>query len=241
MVGAIRASAAALYDLFLPRICSVCGALLGPLDDTVCTACRSTFRPVGPVVCPTCGRPAERALAKRCRRCPAEPVYFASARAAFLYRDDLAEAVRLFKYNRRFELGRMLARAMFMTIQNDDPDAVRPDMIVPVPMHFLRRLHRGYNHAALLAEEYARLAAIPYSPDILARIRHTRRQTLLPPERRATNVLGAFEVLCPERVQGLRMRLVDDVFTSGHTVNECARTLSAAGAASVHVLALSCA
>ena len=125
-----------------------------------------------------------------------------------------------------------------MALQSSRPSAVKPDVLIAVPMHFLRRIHRGYNHSEILAEEYGKLAGVPANPKLLARIRRTPRQSLLPPERRARNVLGAFEATDPGRVRGLAIGLVDDVLTSGHTVNECARILAAAGAARVEVIAL---
>ncbi len=122
-----------------------------------------------------------------------------------------------------------------------DPTALRRrlDFIVPVPMHFTRRWKRGYNHAEVLAQEFAILAHLPCRPELLTRVRRTPRQALLPPDQRATNVLGAFAAEHPDTVAGRRIGLFDDVLTSGSTVNECARTLKLAGAAEVHVLALS--
>ncbi|HPS03449.1 MAG TPA: ComF family protein, partial [Candidatus Sumerlaeota bacterium] len=107
------------------------------------------------------------------------------------------------------------------------------------PMHFTRRWKRGYNHAEVLAQEFAILAHLPCRPELLTRVRRTPRQALLPPDQRATNVLGAFAAEHPDTVAGRRIGLFDDVLTSGSTVNECARTLKLAGAAEVHVLALS--
>ena len=146
--------------------------------------------------------------------------------------------MQVFKYNQRFELGSMLGRSMFAILERDHPHLPPIDLLIPVPMHYLRRLHRGYNHAAVLAEQYGKLKGVPLLPAGLVRIRNTPRQALLPPEKRSQNVLGAFEAPYPQRLQGLHIGLVDDVLTSCHTVNECARILKASGAASVRVLAL---
>jgi len=261
-----------LSYVLLPPICGVCGERLEPDDEAVCGACRNQFQEMGRSVCPFCGSatrsPSARPSApRRCEHCPRPVAHFQSARAAYRYDTRMAEAVQAFKYNQRYELGRALARAMFMAFvrlaegdgegeERDrhqslsllpvsdfqpDPTALRRrlDFIVPVPMHFTRRWKRGYNHAEVLAQEFATLAHLSCRPELLTRVRRTPRQALLPPDQRATNVLGAFAAEHPDTVAGRRIGLFDDVLTSGSTVNECARTLKLAGAAEVHVLALS--
>ena len=228
-----------IYDAMLPPICSVCGDPVRERHEAICDSCRAAFRAVGRAVCPLCGAAVVRSVKRRCPRCPREPVYFASARAAYLYQGALRDAIHAFKYKRRMELRRPLARAMFMNLAEFRLASEKPEVLVAVPMHFLRRTWRGYNHAEELARDLAELSGVPAEPGLLVRSRHTPRQALLPPERRARSVFGAFEAPYPDVVRGLRVALVDDVFTSGSTVNECARVLAGAGAASVEVLALS--
>lgn len=231
-----------VFDTLLPPICAVCG---GPLDDreeNICGGCRDAFMKTGRTICWRCGAPVREAAKRRCPHCPKEPVHFDFARAPYLYRGHMRDAIQAFKYQHRIELGRPLGRAMFMGLReylsggafDDEPISV----LTPVPMHLLRRMHRGYNHAEVLAEELAALAKIPCVPHLLIRRRHTPRQALLPLEERARNIFGAFECPAPHELRGQHVGLVDDVFTSGHTVNECARVLRAAGAATIHVLAL---
>ena len=110
------------------------------------------------------------------------------------------------------------------------------DVIIPVPLHIDRLRWRGFNQAQLLLRPFAGTCAIdPYS---LARIRPTRPQVGLPEAERRDNVAGAFRVVRPERVAGLRILLVDDVYTTGATVNECGGALRRAGAQAVDVLVL---
>jgi ComF family protein len=178
----------------------------------------------------------------------------------------MREAIHGFKYQHHHELGRPLAQAMFAAFlkREDwrgrthaesteaaestkagktpkyDPTrlAADLDLVVSVPMHYTRRWRRGYNHADVLAREFCALARLDYADDLLARIRRTPRQALLPEGKRAANVRGAFEAAADGRLHGQRVGLFDDVLTSCSTVNECARTLCAAGAIEVHVLAL---
>ncbi len=251
----------ALSYVLLPPICGVCGERLEPEEEAVCGVCRSRFQEMGRSICSFCGSAVRQPSTRRCEQCPRPEAYFQSARAAYRYDTQMAEAIQAFKYNQRYELGRALARAMFMVLvrlaedergadstplassddSQPDPTALRRrvDMIVPVPMHFTRRWKRGYNHAEVLAQEFTALAHLPCRPELLTRIRRTPRQALIPPDQRATNVLGAFAVEYPDLVAGRSIGLFDDVLTSCSTVNECARTLRLAGASAVHVIALS--
>jgi competence protein ComFC len=150
----------------------------------------------------------------------------------------MPEVFYAFKYHNHPELAEPLAREMFAILHSTGALDDGVDVIAPVPLHTWRRLARGYNQSHLLGREVARLARIAYSPDLLVRVRHTPRQALLPPERRVRNVQGAFEVASRDEVRGRRIGLLDDMLTSGSTVNECARMLAQAGAISIRVLAL---
>lgn len=256
MSGALASLLRAAADVLVPAACSACGDPLAPDDEALCTPCRRGFQEVGIAVCPRCGnRITDLARASgRCRHCPPEPVYFATACAAFHYRTSMRQAIHRFKYEHHHELGRPLAQAMFAAFLRredwwgrahtesieSDPSGLSDhlDVLVPVPMHYTRRWRRGYNHADVLAREFCRLARLAYADDLLARIRRTPRQALLPEDKRAANVRGAFEAPPGDRLHGLRVGLFDDVLTSCSTVNECARTLCAAGALEVHVLSL---
>jgi ComF family protein len=230
------------YDALLPPICSVCGEPVEERSDALCNGCRDSFVPLGSMVCWQCGAVVYKPTKQRCKECPEDPVYFHSARGAFAFRGAIRNAVHVFKYNHRLELARPLARAMFMALKDHMQaapfDEGPVDLLLPVPMHFLRRITRGYNHAEALAQEFAVLSQIPCVPHLLVRHRYTPRQALLPPEKRGKNIFAAFETPFPQELAGRRVGLFDDVMTSGHTVNECARVLRAAGAAEVRVFTL---
>ena len=112
------------------------------------------------------------------------------------------------------------------------------DGIVPVPLHPKRLRWRGFNQAVLLAREVGREWRLPMDPFVLRRSRNTSPQTQLPEEERRKNVRRAFEIAAEKSVKGKSLLLVDDVYTSGATVNECSRTLMRAGAKEVYVLTL---
>jgi ComF family protein len=118
------------------------------------------------------------------------------------------------------------------------PDGIKGfDVVIPVPLHKQRLKERGFNQSLLLAREVARVFGLEVDYRSLKRIRPTRPQVDLKPDERKKNVKGAFDVKSPERVRGRRVLLVDDVFTTGATVSECARVLKKAGA-EVYVLTL---
>jgi len=111
-----------------------------------------------------------------------------------------------------------------------------PDLMVPVPLHPKRLRQRGFNQSGLLAGQFARKIKVPVWFDIMIRKNQTQPQTRLKREERLKNVKGAFEISGADRVRGRRVLLIDDVFTTGTTLSECARTLKRGGASEVHAI-----
>jgi ComF family protein len=160
------------------------------------------------------------------------------ARAASLYESEgtVRQAILLFKYGGRPSLGRHLGRLMAdATDRLFESSAF--DLLIPVPLHPTRERERGFNQAALLAREVGRRCGLPVGHRLLRRVKSTQTQSGGRRDREA-NVKGACQVARPERVQDHRLLLVDDVLTTGATVNECAKALLAAGAAEVAVYTL---
>ena len=193
----------------------------------------------GPV-CPSCGRPfgSPEALARsphhECLSCRKEPPYYDQALAAGLFEGPLREAVHVYKYRPLQALGTPLAAWMADQVRMTVP----LDVAMPVPLHRMRLRRRGFNQALLLARGISRRFSVPLSYDNLLRTRHTRPQVELSGKERVENVRGAFAVSRPGEVLDRKVLLIDDVFTTGATMNECARVLKEAGAASVTVLTL---
>jgi ComF family protein len=160
------------------------------------------------------------------------------ARAAALYEQGgvIRQAILLFKYGGRHSLGSHLGRLMAGAARGlcDPP---RFDLLIPVPLHPRRERERGFNQAAVLAKEVGRVWRRPIGSRLLRRVRATDAQSGGRGAREA-NVRGAFQVARPDQVEGRRILLIDDVFTTGATANECAETLLAAGATEVAVYTL---
>ncbi len=147
----------------------------------------------------------------------------------------MARALWAFKYHGRTDIGWRLGTMLGMRCPFAPGEH---DVVVPVPLHPARLRRRGFNQAWVLATPVARRLQVPIVGSRLRRVRPTASQVALPERDRRRNVRGAFVVVARRPVAGLRVLLVDDVFTTGATVAECARALSAAGAAAVDALTL---
>jgi ComF family protein len=168
-----------------------------------------------------------------CGVCLKEPPKFVKAAAPLLYEGVVEDAVKLFKYRKVRALKDFLGEFVASEAERSFQGAT---VAVAVPLHPKRLRYRGFNQALFLAESAARSLGIALNIDGLARVRHTRPQVDLGPEERLANVKGAFAVVRPEDFKGQAVLLVDDVYTTGATVKECARVLKKSGAKSVSVL-----
>lgn len=240
----LRARTISLYDaalaLLYPQACAVCGAgVESHADGVACAACWQKTRIFSgeETVCWKCGAltvgtvPEQQRVEVRCRRCDMEA--FTAARACGMYEGALRASVLSLK--REPHVASRLARLMFEA-QRRPPlkDATR---ILPVPLHPERLRERGFNQAATLAAALARSTMLPLDEWSLVRTLHTERHRAgMDSRARRESVRGAFVAQRPRLIEGERILLVDDVYTTGATVNACASALKAAGAQEVFVL-----
>jgi ComF family protein len=216
-----------------------CGILLdGPGGESFCSSCFSLIRFIASPLCPCCGIPmAGAGVDHLCGACLVSRPPYAIARAVARYESVLLDAIHAFKYKGKITTGEVLGKIM--------ADHVYPgfsiadySLIIPVPLHPKRLRERGFNQAVILAREISRRFSIPLDYLTLRRQVFTEPQVNLGKDQRTANVRGAFAVKHEKKVQGQKIILVDDVFTTGSTVRECAGALMAHGAAEVAVLTL---
>ena len=225
-----------LLSLCFPSCCGVCQAA----TDDNCHLCEQCGEDVERIVAPRCERcsfPFQGNISDEftCANCNQRELHYECAVACFVADGPVRNFIHGFKYNRRTHLRRPLAEWLAATL--DEPRIKsRPfDALVPVPLHHIRFREREFNQAEELANLIAPRAGKPVW-NALRRIRNTPTQTKLDREERAENLRGAFVVRKPAMVKGRDLLLVDDVFTTGSTVEECSRILLKAGASSVRVI-----
>jgi len=226
----------AALDFFFPPLCHICRSFItGAGELHICTGCRDRLPLVKSPLCPVCGIPFIGVGDDHaCGQCQTHPPQFESARAHLLYEDSARELINHFKYNHKTHLRRPLALLAleglteFITGQT-------PDLIIPVPLHRSRLRNRGFNQAVLLGDLFSSRLSAPMLVDGLTRTRQTEPQIELSAEDRRNNVKGAFAANRADMIYGKRILLLDDVMTTGSTVNECAKVLKKAGATLVVV------
>jgi ComF family protein len=221
------------------------------MNRFLCSACLMDFQPAQSPLCSRCGAvfTAFEGEDHLCEHCIRAPRHFHQARAAGIYEGALKRMIQDFKFHGKIHLARPFGLLMlhaFYDIYTQKASTI-PDTVVPVPLHDRRRRTRGFNQAFLLANHLIDLnrqhpgpgfPALETDRDILLRCRWTSPQTGLNKDRRKTNIANAFRVNAPEKAAGKHILLIDDVYTTGATVDECARILIRANAARVDVLTL---
>ena len=229
-----------LHVLF-PAACAHCETPLW--DDPipfVCEACWTKLVPIPSPCCPHCGGPFASPVALQhsptheCGACRTKPPAFTQTWSLFPYQSPLKEAILLFKYRGKRSLTKHFIQAMIPAL----PTLPIIDALMPVPLHPQRLREREYNQSLLLAHGLSQHLQVPLLLSCLLRVRPTEPQTSLSKKERLTNLRRAFAVNDVSRITGQRILLIDDVFTTGTTLHECAKTLRKAGSGPVYGLTL---
>jgi ComF family protein len=220
----LAATAAALEQRLLPGSCLNCQSITGPRDPLVCDLCRSRWRRLPEPRCSRCAQPRRFDLA--CRLCREWPESLAWVRSGVWLDDPARRAVHALKYEGWWRVTDAMAESMATEVAGSGEW-----LLAPIPLTESKARRRGYNQAGKLAQALGRRLGWPCREDLLLRIREGGTQTALTPQARAANVAGAFEAT--PAVEGLRVLVVDDVFTTGATLTAAALALDAAGARAV--------
>jgi ComF family protein len=218
----------AWLDWVYPPYCGGCG-LRG---TRWCSSCQENTQVISPPVCQNCGQ--NQRYAGTCERCRESPPHYLALRSWAAFNGPLRKAIHRLKYKRDITLGETLAQPMIESLGRLD---WKIDVVIPVPLGVARQAERGYNQAALLARPIAWNFDWEYEPKSLSRTRETRTQVGLNLEQRRDNVTDAFQASSVS-VSGKRVLVVDDVTTSGATMDACASALLKASAKEVYGITL---
>ena len=230
-----------LTKILFPGSCPVCGEVQEQMltDDgiaRICPACEKKVIRVTAPFCLRCGKPLEPNLVRReyCADCRKSAHAFAQGRAVFVYQGALIGSMHRLKYGNRRDYAAVFAREAFET-HGDWIRRIAPDALIPVPLHPKRRRQRGYNQAELIADALGRFAGIPVEKKLLLRTVNTQPQKQLRAQQRKNNLKNAFQ-MSKNRVQLRKVLLIDDIYTTGSTVDAAAETLMGSGVEKVYVL-----
>ncbi|MFA6447992.1 MAG: ComF family protein [bacterium] len=223
----------------MPFKCPGCGAVG---ESFLCRECEKKTAAVVEPYCKRCGRPLPPGVSETadCKECRDSDLPFDLCRSVFFYAPPVDELIKKFKFKRNYTAGRWLLDGVCIRAQFQPgffPGFDSADGIVPVPLHPLKILQRGFNQSEFFADGFGRQLKVEQMP-CLVRRRYTRPQSLLPLKEREKNVRGAFAVSRNAPIAGKKLILIDDVMTSGATVYECARALKEGGAAEVYIFTI---
>lgn len=227
-----------LIDIIYPPRCAICQEFIWD-EQPFCRTCSLDFRTIHSPFCPLCGRPFHSPTGDKhpCEDCLRKRPFYEAAAAPYLYEGSLMTAIHHYKYGPKSSLAKSLGPLLadFAEGWIINADGL---LTMPVPLHLKRLRERGFNQSLLLARHVAGRLHSELDFLSLRRIRYTLPQTGLGKDERRKNVRGAFELKEPEMVKGKTILLIDDVSTTGNTLNECARVLKKAGSNKVFCLLL---
>ena len=221
-----------LLHFFFPRTCFGCGCDLPALaEDLLCPVCESQLKIPGPHICQRCGEVLKSGGAHcyACRGSKAKEYKCKIIRSAFVFNTSSRALVHALKYQRADYVAQEMGKLLFVQFAHY-PELAEINLIVPVPLHLKKKRARGYNQSELLAKEFSRRVKLEMDTVSLIRTRDTVSQTTLGRQGRLENMVGAFTCIRPDAIKGKTILLIDDVATTGATLEGCAVALRQAGA-----------
>jgi len=212
-------------DLIYPELCIMCKRSLNDGEHTLCAQCWNDL----PAYVP------EIDIVDELKQKLQVPIYIAKISALWQFDENVQMIIHRLKYKHHKALARQIAKQMIEKIRLEQTDN-KIDLLIPVPLHRKRKRRRGYNQSTLICNALSRISHIPTDEQSLKRIRNTASQTKLDIYQRIKNVSGAFQVIKKEKIASKTIILVDDVITTGSTINACAEQLMLNGAKEVFAL-----
>lgn len=224
-------------NIIFPRRCPVCGEITEPPGSLICRDCFQKLSFTSPPVCRSCGKEIPLSSDEYCRDCGKRKHSFESGMALLNYDETARRSMAGIKYGNRREYLDFYGAAMAARFRKR-AEGMGAEALVPVPVHPSRKKSRGFNQAEVLADRIGEQLGIPVWPDLLVRRRKTRPQKDLTPGEHLENLRGAFEMNLPEgRRVPETVILVDDIYTTGSTMEACAGILKQGGVKKVYFMA----
>lgn len=230
-----------ILDIIYPVRCPICNEIVIPKGEFVCTSCKDKLQYIHEPRCKKCSKPIELVEKEYCSDCQRKHFHFDRGFAVWVYDDAMRQSIANFKYHNKKEYAKFYIEEMvqhYGTVIKK----LAPDVIVPVPIHRSKHLERGYNQADLLARGFGRGLQVPVSSQLLIRNKKTLPQKKLSDKERLQNLQEAFEINetvaknLPKEVT--KVLLVDDIYTTGSTIEACANVLKSTGIKEVYFIVL---
>ena len=219
-------------DIVFPNICMSCGNKMDKDDRYICKNCKSHLIFLDTNICPVCG---SKLLSDKCDVCAKSSFLFDKARSVYPMSDEIRNMIHNFKYKDLPKVGLFFVEMAGVYLKKNQ-EFMDTDFVVPVPLHKVKNRIRGFNQAEIIAKGIAKLMNVTFSKNIVLRKKFTETQTKLSRKERAKNVSNAFNIKNKEKLQNKNFIIIDDVFTTGSTVNAITQSLKDNGASKVYIL-----
>lgn len=215
-----------IFDFFLPRLCPSCGNKLNSGEESICVDCLLQIKPASPA----------RISLDFQKMFKSKGIIFGFTSLYIFEKDkEIQKIIHAIKYQNRFRTGELLGKLLGEKILNENWDI---DLIIPVPLHHLKKVERGYNQSFYIAWGVNKILAKKLDDKSLKRIKYTETQTAMNIVERVENISGAFAVKHKNNISGKNILIIDDVITTGATVSECGSVLLDNGAAKIYTASL---
>lgn len=226
-----------VVDFLFPRRCPLCKEIVIPKDKKVCPGCLSKLNVIEEPCCKRCGKPIAIQEQEYCYDCMKSNHHYERGFAVFVYEGDIKRSLSELKFHGKKEYADFYVEQLVQSA-GDKLKALNLDLIIPIPLHPRKQRMRGFNQAQLLAQGVAAFLHTPMVTNLLIRTKYTTPQKKLDDRERLHNLEHAFDLRLDQRLHhdnliGKRILLVDDIYTTGSTIEACTKTLLKAGCAKV--------
>lgn len=230
------------FNIILPDICLNCNEKISLGSKYLCSQCIRELPFIKKPICSFCGALLQELYHRsvfdaKCPFCTSNDYYFDQCRSGFVYNDSIQTLIKNFKYNEMTGIAKILINPLIPMLQ-DLRLFLQVDHVIPVPLHPVRKRERGFNQSELLAKLISNKLALSYNSTLVKRIRYTKSQTYLQGTERITNVQSAFSVDKNTSIKNNNVLIVDDVYTTGATVNAISRELKSRQVRNVYVFTI---